>query len=135
MEGFLYSSRTYRKHFGNFRVYAEKCMNDYIEKTRKELAKQKQCEMYNFSLDKKISSDDNEATYADFICTDSYDYFSSTDLNQMIADMNKLNQQICRLFYLGYKEKEICEMISIDMTTLKRCKAEIGNTLKEFAIA
>ena len=93
-------------------------MNEHIEKTRKELAKQKQCEMYNFSLDKKISSDENEATYADFICTDSNNYFSGTDLNQMIAGMDKTNQQICRLFYMGYKEKEICEMLRINISAV-----------------
>ncbi len=120
---------------GNFRVYAEKCMNEHIEKARRTLAKQKQCEMYNFSLDKKIISDDNEATYADFICADTYDYFSSTDLNQMIAKLDKSDQQICRLFYKGYKEKEICGILGIDITALKERKTEIGNVLSEFAIA
>lgn len=120
---------------GNFRVYAEKCMNEHIEKTRRTLAKQKQCEMYNFSLDKKIFSDDNEVTYADFICADTYDYFSSTDLNQMISKLDKSNQQICRLFYMGYKEKEICEILGIDTAALKKHKSEIGTALNEFAIA
>ena len=120
---------------GNFRAYAEKCMSEHIEKTRRTLAKQKQCEMYNFSLDKKIISDDNEVTYADFICADTYDCFSSADLNQMISKLDRSDQQICRLFYMGYKEKEICEMLGIDITTLKKHKTEIETTLNEFAIA
>lgn len=131
-EGFLYSVRTYRNHYGKFESYAKKCMNEFMEIRRKELSKQKRCEEYNFSLDKSIFFENEKITYGDAICSDNQDCFEKIELEEFIAKMDSENKQICVLLANGYKNKEIRNILNLSEAELKSHKSKIKQELLKY---
>lgn len=132
-EGFLYSVRTYRNHYGKFESYAKKCMNEFMEIRRKELLKQKRCEEYNFSLDKTVFNDNNKTTYADIICVDNLDHFNNLEFKESISKMNTENQRICILLAHGYTNKEICNILNLTADEFKKHKLIIKQMLLKYS--